>query len=190
MTTYELMLRRRSIRKFKQEQIPAEVLQKCVNAGRVAPSGANIQPLGYIIVKDPQQCERVFGNTAWAGYLDDGAPEAGEEPTAYIFILTNTEHRSGADTDVGIAAENITLAALEEGVGSCMVGSLDRGELREILQVPDHCEISLAVAMGYPDEEPVMEEMSGASIKYYRDDDGVLHVPKRPMKDVLSWETY
>ena len=190
MTTYELIQKRRSIRKFQQEPLARELLGKCVNAGRLAPCGANIQPLEYIVVTDPDQCAQIFPHTAWAGYLDNGTPQPGEQPVAYIFILTNTEHRASADMDVGIAAENIVLTALEEGVGSCMIGSLDRDALRMALEVPDHCEITLAVALGYPAEEPVMEAMTTESIKYYLDNEGVLHVPKRAASAITHWDTY
>ena len=88
------------------------------------------------------------------------------------------------------SAENIVLTALEEGAGSCMIGSLDRDAFRRVLEVPDHCEISLAVALGYPTEEPVMEEMTTESIKYYLDDEGVLHVPKRAAFAITHWDTY
>ncbi len=187
MTTYELILSRRTIRKFEQTPVPTDLLEKCVNAARVAPSGGNLQPLEYIVVADPEQCQQVFPHTAWASYLDDGTPGPGEQPVAYIFILTNTEIRANAQQDVGIAAANIVLVALDEGVGSCMIGSLDRDALRKVLKVPEHCQISLAIALGYPAEQPVMEEMTGDSIKYYRDEQGTLHVPKRALADVVHW---
>ncbi len=189
MSTYELILRRRTIRKFKQEPLDNQLLERCVNAARVGPSGANLQPLEYIIVAEPLQVEQVFPHTAWAGYLPDWEPQPGERPVAYIFILTNTEI-GNAPTDVGIAAENITLTALEAGVGSGMIGSLDRKALAALLEVPEYYKISLAVALGYPAEEPVMEEMKDDSIKYYLDEDGRLHVPKRPLDQILHWNRY
>ena len=191
MSTYELISRRRTIRRFKQQPLDRSLLEKCVNAARVGPSGANLQPLEYVIVADPQRAEQVFPHTAWAGYLPNWEPAPGERAVAYIFILVNRQHSAGgAEMDVGIAAENITLAALEEGVGSCMIGSLARPALAQLLPVPDRCEISLAVALGYPAEDPIMEDMKDDSVKYYRDDNDRLHVPKRPLAHVLHWETY
>lgn len=191
MSTYELILRRRTIRTFKQDPIDRALLEKCVNAGRVGPSGANLQPLEYLVVSDPQLVEQVFAHTAWAGYLPDWEPQPGERPVAYIFILVNRECRAGgAEMDVGIAAQSIALTALGEGVGSCMIGSLQRPELAELLRVPEYCEISLAVALGYPAEDPVMEEMKDDSIKYYRDENDRLHVPKRPLAQILHWNKY
>ncbi len=190
MNVYQLMQKRRTIRKFEQKPVPKDLLERCVDAARMGPSGANLQPLEYIVVSEPQQCQQVFPHTAWAGYLPDWSPAAEERPTAYIFILTNREVRANAPMDVGIAAQNITLVALEEGVGSCMIGSLDRDALRMVLGVPPHCDISLAVALGYPAEQPEMVEMTDDSIKYYRDKDGTLKVPKRALADILHWERY
>ena len=191
MSTYELIMQRRTIRKFKQQPLEDELLERCVNAARVAPSAANLQPLEYIVVADPEAVEQVFPHTAWAGYLPDWKPQPGEQPVAYIFVLINREHcPQGGDMDVGIAAENITLTALEEGVGSCMIGSLNRVALTGLLGVPEHCEISLAIALGYAAEDPIMEDMKDDSIKYYRDEDGRLHVPKRSLDQILHWDTY
>ena len=189
MSTYELILQRRTIRRFKQEPLDKQLLERCVNAARVAPSGGNLQPLEYIVVDDPQQVEQVFPHTAWAGYLPDWQPPVGQRPVAYIFILTNTDIGS-APADVGIAAENITLTALEAGVGSCMVGSLARQARTALLAVPEHCQISLAIAMGYPAEEPVMEEMKDDCIEYYLDENDRLHVPKRLLDQILHWDRY
>ncbi len=190
MTVYELIQKRRTIRRFEQKPVPEDLLERCVNAARIAPSGGNLQPLEYIVVSEPEQCQQVFPHTAWAGYLPDWSPGPEERPMAYIFILTNREVRANAPMDVGIAAENITLVALAEGVGSCIVGSLDEDALHQVLAVPHHCDISLTVALGYPAEQPRMVEMNGDSIKYYRDEDGTLEVPKRALADVLHWQRY
>jgi hypothetical protein len=61
--------------------------------------------------------------------------------------------------------------------------------LRKILHVPEECEINLVMAFGYPNENPVQEDASD-SIKYWKDDKGVLHVPKRKMSDILHHDTY
>ena len=190
MNVYELIQKRRTIRRFEQKPVPDELLQRCVDAARIGPSGANLQPLEYIVVSEPEQCQQIFPHTAWAGYLPDWSPGPEERPMAYIFILINREMRANAPVDVGIAAENITLVAFAEGVGSCIVGSLDDDALRKVLAVPQDCEISLMVGLGYPAEHPQMVEMSGDSIKYYRDEDGILKVPKRALADVLHWQRY
>lgn len=186
MGIYELICKRRTIRKFKQIPIEREVLEKLANAARIAPSASNLQPLKYALVYEPEMVKRVFGQVKWAGYITPyGNPGEGEEPTAYIAVLVDTEVRkNGYESDVGAAVENIILAALEEDIGACWMGAIDREAIRSILSIPDRYIINAMVALGYPSETPQIEDENG-SIKYYKDDSGVLHVPKRKLKDII-----
>ena len=187
MNTYELTIRRRSIRRFKQVAVPYEILEKCVNAARLAPSAANLQPLEYIIVDDEQLLDKVFHTLlTWAASLgSQGVPPMGSRPKVYIVILKNKNLAIPFSVqDVGLAVENMILVALEEGIGSCCLGSADQGKLAAVLNVPDDYEIALVLALGYPDESPVEEPFDG-STKYWKDDYGVLHVPKKSLDKIL-----
>jgi len=187
MQVFDAIMKRRSVRRFKQNPIPLETLRKLVDAARVAPSAANIQPLRYIIVSNPRLRERVFPALKWAGYIAPrGNPPAGEEPTAYVVVLVNRDvARSDYQLDAGAAIENILLAALEEGVGSCWLGAIDRERIREVLHVSSDFEIESVIALGYPNEEPVMEPIKN-SVEYWKDESGRLHVPKRTLEEVLE----
>ena len=185
MKVYETILKRRTIRRFKQKRVPYEVLERCVNAARLAPSAANMQPCEYLIVDKEELLDKVFNTLHWAGYISDGRPSRSEWPKAYIIILVNKEVKDkGFEHDVGFAAENIILTALEEGIGSCCFGAVDRGLLRQNLSIPEKYIIDLVIALGYPNESPVEEPFKG-SIKYWKDSSGVLHVPKRRLNDIL-----
>ena len=187
MSTYALTLKRRSIRRFKNISIPYEILEKCVDAARLAPSGANLQPLEYVIIDDEQLLPEIFSMIRWAGYIRPaGSPPAGHQPMAYIvgLIKKGTKHEAFSYFEDGLATENIILVALEEGVGSCRVGTHDNDRLRELLNIPEDYNIMLTLALGYPDESPVVEEYKG-SVKYWKDEDNVLHVPKRGLKEIL-----
>ncbi len=194
MNIHELILKRRSIRRFKSKDIAFDVLKKLVNAGRLAPSAANMQPLEYIVVDDPELTERVFNTLKWAGYIAPaGNPPAGEEPVAYIVIAINMEIKSsGADKDIGAAAENIILAALAEEIGSCWIETIDRPKLKAILELPDKLSINSVIALGYPNEQPLIEELAqpDGSIKYWNDETGRLHVPKRQLANILYRNGY
>lgn len=183
---YDLILKRRTIRRFKQNSISDNILEKLVNAARVSPSAANLQPLEYIIVRDKKILDEVFTTLKWAGYIAPaGNPKEEERPPAYIIVLVNRKIKEhGGNHDSGAAIENIILTALEEGIGSCWLGSIDRQKLKDILNVPEHLDIDSVLALGYPNEEPVMEEMKN-SIKYWKDKDGILHVPKRKLSDII-----
>lgn len=187
MSTYETMLKRRTIRKFKQEKIKRDILVKLINAARHAPSGANLQPLKYIIVDQPEEkLEEVFMHLKWAGYLaPHGDPKEGEKPVAYIIVLVDTEIRkTGYELDAGAAIQNILLAAEEEDIGTCWIGSVDREAVRTILNIPQQYIIDSVIALGYKGENSVSEDEKG-SIKYYKDENRVIHVPKRKLEDII-----
>ncbi len=186
MGIYELVLKRRSIRCFKPISIPLETLKKLVNAARLAPSAANLQPLKYIIIEDKKLCQAVFGTLSWAAYIAPlGTPPEGERPMAYIVVLCdkNTDSRY-CEIDMGFAVENMILVALEQGIGSCPIASIDQKQLRKILFIPKYLEILVALALGIPNESPKVKEISD-SVRYWRDEEGIHYVPKRPLKDIL-----
>jgi len=185
MNIYEMILKRRTIRRFQKKKVPYEVLEKCVNAARLAPSAANLQPCEYLIVDEEDLLDEVFGTLQWAGYISDGSPPPSQGPTAYIIVLINQEVKTKAfEHDVGMAVENIILTALEEGVGSCCFGAVDREKLRKGFDIPKKYVIDLVIALGYPNESPVEEPFEN-SVKYWKDKRGLLHVPKRKLKDIL-----
>ena len=183
---YERITKRRTIRKYSEEPVPKDVLIKCVDAARLSPSGMNRQPLKYIIVNEDKLLTQVFSTTSWAGYLPNYGPTDEEMPRAYIIILLDKEICKGFGHNAGIAAMSISMVAYEEGLGSCILGAIDRPMLKEILNVPDNLEIVLAVALGYPAEKPVVEKVKNGNIKYWLDKNDVLHVPKRELKDIVK----
>jgi len=186
MSIERIILKRRSIRNFSSKKIPINKLKRLINAARVAPSAANRQFLEYQLVTKPKTCKQVFKHLAWAGYITPkGNPKPGCEPTAYIAILINTKRASKYDLrDVGAAAENIMLLAQSFGVGTCWLESIRRPSIRKILDLPKHIKIDTIIALGYPGMKSLVAPFKG-SIKYYLDKNGALHVPKRPLKDIL-----
>lgn len=191
MSLYDLIISRRSIRQFKPESISREVLKKTINAGRLAPSAANLQPLEFLVVDEEELRSKVFLCLKWAGYIaPDGDPKPGQEPQAYIVTLVNTEVKdTGFEWDVGASMENIILAAWEEEIGSCWLLSVDRERLRSLLKIPEYFRIDSVLALGYPAESPVVEDMKD-SIEYWKDQKGGLHVPKRRLEDVIHYNTF
>ena len=188
MSFKELVLETRSYRRFQQEvPISLETLHELVDLARQTASGSNIQPLRYVLSVEGETNARIFSCTAWAGYLEDwSGPAEGERPAAYVVILGDTELRREFNTDAGIAAQTIMLGATERGIGGCMIGSIDRGDLRAILGISEWYNILLVLALGKPAEVVVLEPVgSDGSIRYYRDADDVHHVPKRALKEVI-----
>lgn len=187
MTIFELVKKRRTIRRFKQKQVPKDVLLAIVDTGRKAPSAANKQPLEYILVDDVNLLPSLFAQTSWAGYLpkEEGAPPPEQQPVAYVVVLVNKSRALEKWTghDCGAAIENMILFALSEGIGSCWIGSLNREAISELLNIPDKYDVDSVLALGYPDEQP-KEVLLTDSVKYYKKE-GILHVPKRAFNDVF-----
>jgi len=184
--TCEKIRKRRTIRKYLQKPVPEEVMLKCVDAARLSPSGGNLQPLRYVIVNDPKLLKQVFSTLSWAVYLLDYYPTEEEMPQAYIILLLDKKGRTPIH-DASIASMSISMVAYDEGLGSCILASVDREKLREVLNVPEGLAVVLVVALGYPAENPVVEPVKDGDIKYWLDENGVLHVPKRDLKDVVRW---
>lgn len=187
---YESIVSRRTIRKFTQEPVSREVLRKCVDAARMSPSGANSQPLKYIIVDDKKLLPEVFGTLSWARNIPEYKHASNEVPTAYIVILLDTKVREQPGNDVGISAMSISMVAYEEGVASCMLGSVNRERLKGILKVPESLQIQLVVALGHPLEKSKAVEMKVNDTKYWFDENGILNVPKKRLEDIIIWNSY
>lgn len=184
----DLVLKNRSYRRFYQETpVSIETLKELVDLARLTASAANRQPLKYVLCCDPRRNALVFPNLSWAGYLKDWpGPGEGERPSAYIIILGDSTITPSIGCDHGIAAQTILLGATEKGLGGCIIGSVRRAELSQALAIPAHCEILLVIALGKPKETVVLEEMRpGGDIRYWRDEQGVHHVPKRSLDEII-----
>lgn len=184
----DLVRQNRSCRRFHQEHpIRTDTLRDLVDLGRLSASGANRQPLKYIICNHPDQNEMIFQTLVWAAYLKDwSGPAEGEKPAAYIIILADTAVSPDPGCDHGIAAQSILLGAREKGLAGCILGTIKRRRLRDALCIDERFEILLAVAVGKPVEEVVIEPLHGQdSVAYWRDAEGVHHVPKRLLADII-----
>jgi nitroreductase len=184
----DLIIKNRSYRRFVQDDIVGrDVLTDLVDLARLSASGANLQPLKYIISCEPDRNALILPHLAWAGYLKDWpGPAEGERPAAYIIILRDTNIRQAGGCDHGIAAQSILLGATEKGLGGCIIASIDRDKLRQALNIASHCEILLVIALGKRAEEVVIETVGpDGDIKYWRDSQGVHHVPKRSLDIII-----
>lgn len=187
MAIYDIVLKNRSYRRFYQEErIDSDLLLNLVELARLSASGSNKQALKFVLVNDPAKCDIVFPSTEWAGYLENwDGPAMGEQPSAYIIILGDTEISKTFGVDHGIAAQSILLGATEKGFGGCMIASIRRKKLRDDLEIPGRYEILLVIALGKPREKVLIDEVKDGDIKYWRDKNDVHHVPKRSILDII-----
>jgi nitroreductase len=184
----ELVIQNRSYRRFDETvTIPRETLIELVDLARLTASAANRQPLKYLLSWEAEKNDLIFPHLAWAGYLKDWpGPAAGERPTAYIVMLVDTEISPAAAYDLGIAGQTILLGATEKGLGGCMVASIKKEGLRESLGVAEQYDIVMVIALGKPVEKVTIEAVkSGGDIRYWRDTQGVHHVPKRSLEEII-----
>lgn len=185
MNLKDMVLKNRSYRRFYNEKkISKEELTELVDIARNTPSAANRQPVRYKLVYEEAEAAKVYKTLGWAGYLKDwDGPIENERPAAYIILATDKDTK--ADIDEGIISQTIMLAAVERGLGGCILGNVKREELVKAINLPADYKIDLVLALGYPKENVSLVEMQNNDVKYYRDEDMNHYVPKRRLEDVL-----
>lgn len=183
----QLILKNRSYRRFVEAaSVSTTDLLDMIDNARLSASARNMQPLKYSISNSPEMNKQIFPCLAWAGYLKDwDGPAQGERPAAYIVVLHDKDIAPDYFCDDGISAQSILLTATEKGLGGCIIASVRRKELSEILKLSPHFEIIHVIALGKPAEKVVVEEVKGNDIRYWRDENSVHHVPKRSMKEIV-----
>ncbi len=184
----DLIKKNRTYRRFYEDfEIERNILEDLVDLARLSASASNKQPLKYILSCEKNKNEIIFNTLAWAGYLKDWpGPIEGEKPSAYIIMLNDTEITNNYWCDPGIAAQSILLGATEKGFGGCIFASVKRNELRSALKIDERYEILYVLAIGKPKEQVVLETVGPeGDIKYWRDNQGVHHVPKRTLEEII-----
>lgn len=186
---FELVKKNRSFRRFDESfEIEYDILKNLVELARLTPSSVNWQPLRFALVNDREINAQIFENLAWAGLLKEWkGPEAGERPSAYVVILTDTAVAKNMKTDVGIVAQTMMLGAAEKGLGGCMIGSVNRENVARILGIDtERYAIDLVLALGKPAETvKIVDVPENGSTNYFRDENDVHCVPKRSVEDLI-----
>jgi nitroreductase len=194
MDILEIIKKNRSYRKFIQnEPVSHRELESMIEAARLSASAANRQPLKYLLCNNEASSlgKEIFECLAWAGYIKEwDGPAEGEKPAAYIILLHDKSVHPNIYCDAGIAMQSILLQAVSLGYGGCIFASVNRPRLAKFLTLPDRFEILYVVALGKPAETVVLEKTNpdltaGENIKYWRDANGIHHVPKRSLNELI-----
>lgn len=182
----ELLESTRSYRRFDENrEVSAEDMKTIAGAVRLCPSAANLQRVRVVNVTDKSEKERVFDCLGFAAYLKDWAgPSVGERPTAYAILVTTQNLDVNLAIDVGIAAEAMLLTAREMGIGGCIFRSFKPDVISSVVNKEGYIP-AMVIAFGYPSETVVIEDVKDGDIKYYRDANGVHHVPKLSCEDII-----
>ena len=190
MDLMELLRGRRTYRRFAQKAVPQAAIDDMIEAVRLSSTARNAQPIRLLVVDKPDDVAAVNGLVKWAGALPPelGTPKPGEQPTLFLAVLQDTSLGGEQNTDAGIALANLTLAAWSHGIGSCIMGAIDRPRLREMFALPDALALHTMVALGYPAHRSAVVPMDeGGSTKYYLDEARDYYVPKRSASDIARY---
>jgi nitroreductase len=143
----DVVLSRRSIRRYEQKEIPKDVLDKILDAGRQAPSAANKQPWRFIVVTDPEIKVELSKGMFNRFIKDTPVTIVG---CAHKDIIAG----KWSIVDTTIALQNMVIAAWAMGVGSCWIGDFNEGKVKKLLSIPENWNIVALVSFGYPAEKP------------------------------------
>jgi len=179
---------RRTIRHFQQRPVERELLVQLIDAARMASSGANGQPLRYIVVQDRQLVENIFSTTRWALRVAPRRTPVIGGTAPPVFIAVTCASGSNPQVEAGAAIENLQLMAFSLGLGCCWIGAYDRIKADKFMALPENTATIYLVAVGYPAESPVTEDIQQDDDPgYYLDAENVLHVPKYSVETITEW---
>lgn len=186
MNVYEATKSRRTIRKFKQDSLNTDDVMQIIDCARLAPYGANLQPLKFAVVTSEITRKQLYPLIKYAGYLSDWNPSFDECPPVFIAILNDTSLKPTDKTecDSGAAVMSMCLAAQELGIGSCWLGAIDRSNIKKVLGLDEKFDVVYMLGLGYPAQTGEVFDMKD-DVKYYFDENGNVHVPKRTMDEVI-----
>ncbi len=190
MTLLELLQKDRTCRGYDGSYpVTEETLRGLIDHTRFGAATGNRQPLAYYPVTAPEEVAAVMDNIKWAGSLPQlQLPHPGMAPTAFVVMCIDTEispNPKAYKEDVGICAQILTLAATEQGLGCCMFLSFVPEKLSAALGLPARYVPALVLAVGKPKEAVRLVEAKEGAVTYYRDEQDVHYVPKRPLEEVI-----
>lgn len=186
----DLVKKSRSYRIFDEGyKLNREDLVDLIDLARFSPCGKNGQYLRFIPICKEDTLKEIYPHLSWAAYLKDwNGPVEGQRPTGIILIVS----KSGSLTDpilscdMGIVSQSIMLGTVEKKLGGCMIRALNRKKIMEILNLSDEYIIHVALAIGKPNQDVIIEDIrEGDNIKYWMNKDKNHHVPKIILDDLI-----
>ena len=171
MDVYEAIRERYSVRRYETKPIPEEVLERALDAMRMAPSACNNQPWRFIVVRDETKRAEVADACMGQHWMAD-APviiaACGWESKAY---QTMGGYWNSLAVDLAIAIDHLTLVAVAEGLGTCWIGAFDEGQLKQVLGIPDNVLPVVLTTLGYPDSP-------------------VRHTPRKELSEIITTDNW
>ena len=169
MSVMDTLVSRRTYRRFAQKAVPQDVVDDIVEAVRLSSCGANRQAVRLVVVNKPEAVAKV-------------------QPTLYVAVVQDTSIPGDLATDTGIALANMTLAAWDKGVGSCIMGAINKPALTELLGIEEPQKLAFMVAFGYPAHKAHIVPLTAETgVKYYLDENRDYCVPKRSKEEIAKY---
>ena len=167
MDIYQTISTRKSVRSFKNEDVPDEVLTRVLDAARLAPSANNFQEWRFVVIRGAETRRKIAAAACRQNFM-------AEAPVVIACCAESNDHvmtcgQLSYPIDVAIAVDHITLCAVAEGLGTCWIGAFYEEEVRKILGIPPHIRVVALLPLGYPkDPSPVRKfRLSLAKIVRY-----------------------
>jgi nitroreductase len=167
----ELIFNRRSVRGYMSRPIPKDVLERVLDSLRIAPSAANLQPCRFVVIQDAGLRAKLKDTYNKNWFANAPVIVAGCVDPAKAW--KRSDGFNSAELDMGIAFDHLTLAAANEGLGTCWVCNFDESTAKKILGIPDNIRLVALMPLGYPDPA----------------------VPQRPftrkfLEEILKWDKW
>jgi nitroreductase len=162
MDVFTAIETRRSIRKYQGRSIPDDALHRILEAGRLAPSAANRQPWGVVVVREAATKAALAKACNNCSYVAD---------CAAFLVCFGDARDEWYEVDAALAMANMALTAWDHGIGSCYVGYFDEDYLKALLHIPPDMKVVVCMALGYPAESPDAR-------------------PRKALDDLVHWERY
>ncbi|HZX14770.1 MAG TPA: nitroreductase family protein [Thermodesulfobacteriota bacterium] len=164
MDTFECIRKRRDIRSYLKKDVQDDVIRKITEAGRLAPSAMNLQPWHFIVIKNKDMLKELGKFCISGRFIVDAS---------FAVVVITEPSNKWHEIDGARAVQNMSLAAWDEGVGTCWIGAIDRDKVKERLDIPKNLYVLTILPFGYPEQFTVRRKK----------------VRKSP-KEVFHWEKF
>lgn len=185
----DIFLKNRSYRTFTDNKITKNELLMMIENARLAASARNSQNIRYALIENENICNKIFPLTKWAGAIPNWNPSPQEAPVAYIIMCLPNDKNINMNLnyfDMGLAAQNILLTAVNMGYGGCILASFDKKSLHNLLNIPNNYNCEILIALGKPLEISTIVEAIDGNTNYYRDiEKRHNYVPKLPLSKLI-----
>ena len=152
MKVMEAIEKRRSIRDYDDRSVPEEKLNRVLEAARLSPSASNRQDRKFVVVRD-EACRRRLAEAAF------GQVHVAQAPIVIAAVSTRPRYVMAcgvpsSPVDLAIAVDHMTLAAVDEGLGTCWIGAFYQDKVRSLLEIPEEHTVVALLTLGFPRTTP------------------------------------